>query len=339
MKVYFLALAFLFISTAQGEIEDLTKRNQSFVLETKQILFEDFPQAFNPSLIEFKDHYLLTFRFSPDVEYQPWVSHIVVVLLDQDFSPISKPQIIETREEGSLTPSQAEDARVFSYRGRNFLIYNDNTEVVFPTYRDRRDLYLAELFFKEGTFCLSAPQKLFCSQKLAQVWQKNWVPFEWNQSMFFGYMVVPHEILYPNLCTGECYSCYSTEIDFVWEEGMIKGGTPALLVDGEYLAFFHSSKYRSSPISEGVDAWHYFMGAYTFSSKPPFSINKISPYPIIEEGFYEEGFSYKKVIFPGGFVVKEDKIFLAYGKDDSQIWIATLDLKGLKNSLILVDQK
>lgn len=339
MKRFFLGIACLFVATVWGEIEDLTKRNQDFILETKQILFQDFPNSFNPSLVEFNDNYLLTFRFSPDVNYQPWISHIVVVLLNQEFSPISKPQIIETRQGGGSIPSQAEDARVFSYRGRNFIIYNDNTEVVFPTYHDRRDLYLAELFFKEGIFSLSAPQKLFCSQKSAQLWQKNWVPFEWNQALFFGYMVVPHEILYPNLYTGECYSCYRTEMDFVWEGGMIKGGTPALPVDGEYLSFFHSSKYMSSNVSQGFDLWHYFMGAYTFSSKPPFAIKKVSPYPIIEEGFYDEGFSYKKVIFPGGFVVKGDKIFLAYGKDDSEIWIAVLDIKGLKESLILVGEK
>lgn len=334
MKRSFLGIAFLFVATVWGEIEDLTKRNQDFILETKQILFHDFPNSFNPSLIDFNDNYLLTFRFSPDVDYQPWISHIVVVLLNQEFFPISKPQIIETRQEGGSIPSQAEDARVFSYRGRNFIIYNDNREVIYPTYDERRDLYLAELFFKEGKFSLSAPLKLFHPEKVAQPWQKNWVPFEWNNFLFLTYKACPHEILYPNLITGECYSCYLTEMDLIWKETMIKGGTPALMLDGEYLTFFHWSTYNSSEVSMGQAAWHYFMGAYTFSSEPPFAIKKISPQAIIAEGFYRPSFSNKKVIFPGGFVVKGDKIYLAYGRDDCEIWIAVIDVRGLKESLI-----
>lgn len=307
---------------------------QGIVKDTIEIRFEQFPNAHNPSIFKFDQGFLFTFRYCPDLYNQPWISNIGVVLLDQNFRPLSEPQILSTRTEVSRIPSQSEDARVFSYRGRLFLIYNDNTEVTYTKFGDRRDMYMVELIYSAGKFSLATPLKLVYEAKYStQYWQKNWVPFEWNNRLLLAYRVEPHEILYVNFTNGACYQCYETSGNISWDFGVLRGSAPPQLVDGEYLSFFHSGKITASPASNGQELWHYFMGAYTFSRSPPFQITKISPQPIVGEDFYTYTPYYKRVIFPGGFVVSGDSIYVAYGKNDCEMWIATLDKNALMKSL------
>ena len=195
-------------------------------------------------------------------------------------------------------------------------------------------MFMAELSYDNGHFTLSAPLKLICEEKYQkQLVQKNWVPFEWNKTLLITYAVNPHEVLYPNLINGTCYHCYETAASIDWKWGTLRGSTPPQLVDGEYLAFFHSGIYTSSASSWNADMWHYYMGAYTFSAEPPFNITKMTPEPIIGEAFYTPSNYNKRVIFPGGFVVSDSVIYVAYGKDDSEMWVATLDKEALKKTL------
>ncbi|MCE5317964.1 MAG: hypothetical protein LLG04_11490, partial [Parachlamydia sp.] len=61
--------------------------------------------------------------------------------------------------------------------------------------------------------------------------------------------------------------------------------------------------------------------------------------PIRAKEFYAKTTQGKKVIFPGGFVVSGPHIHLAYGKNDCEIWIVTLDKKLLKESLIPIGNR
>jgi predicted GH43/DUF377 family glycosyl hydrolase len=313
---------------------------QKLVVATKRIVLEDFPNTWNPSMIKIDEGFLMTFRYTPDQENQAWLSYIGIVVLDELFQPISKPQLLTTRLKNSLTPSQSEDARIFRYQDKIFLIYNDNFDMVNPTYSQRRDMFISELFYRDDHFSLSAPLKLVYEEKYqTQVWQKNWVPFEKDGALLLSYTLNPHEVLYANLKTGICYPCYETAAELNWNFGTLRGSTPPLLIDGEYLAFFHSGMITSSPSSWGLDLWHYFMGAYTFSAEPPFEITKMTPMPIFDESFYTPSDYYKRVIFPGGFVVSGPSIYVAYGKDDCEIWIATLDKDALKKALMPIETK
>ena len=94
----------------------------------------------------------------------------------------------------------------------------------------------------------------------------------------------------------------------------------------------------ASPSSWGLDMWHYFMGAYTFSAEAPFQITSITPDPIMAEEFYTPSSFNKRVIFPGGFVASDSKIYVAYGKDDREMWIATLDKDALKNAMVPIQE-
>jgi predicted GH43/DUF377 family glycosyl hydrolase len=336
-----LLIALLLFSHAFASLanhfEDLAF-GQTLVIQSKRIEFEDFPDAYNPSIIKVDKGILMSFRYCPDRYSNPWLSYIGIVLLNDNFEPISKPQLISTRPKNSTIQSQSEDARLFSYRGRIFLIYNDNMEVNYTTYSDRRDMYFIELFSQNMQFTASPPIRMLHQEKSHLLWQKNWAPFEWENKLLISYTVNPHEILYANLHNGACYHCYETRIPLDWDLGTLRESSPAQLVDGEYLAFFHSGIITSSYASWGWDLWHYFMGAYTFSANPPFEIKTFTPSPIIAEGFYTQSAYEKRVIFPGGFVVKDPYIYVAYGKDDYEIWIATLDKAELKKALKPVPQ-
>jgi len=325
-------LIFLLLVVSLFAQEDVPGKD--IVLASKQIYLSECPDAFNPSLLKTEEGFLLIFRFCPDRIRKSHVSYIGVVSLNESFDPISKPQLLSVRRPNSKTSSQSEDPRIFSYRGRNFIVFNDNIEIESPAVGERRDMYLTELLQSQGRFSLSSPVKLVYDKKYnTQWWQKNWVPFEWNKKLLLVYTIDPHEIISPNLTNGKCYPAYETEMELDWEWGVLRGSTPALLVDGEYLSFFHSGLKTATEASWGRELWHYFMGAYTFSPEPPFNITKITPLPIIGEGFYTISYHEKRVIFPGGYVVSDPYIYVAYGKDDNEMWIATIDKAALQKFL------
>jgi predicted GH43/DUF377 family glycosyl hydrolase len=338
MRYFFL---FLMINVYSQTFDDFTTDFSEFeaignkiVLSKRSYWFPNYPWAYNPSLVQVGSEFWLSFRYHPDLFNQPWLSDVVIVRLNENLDPISEPQVINTRQRYSKTPSQSEDARLFAYRGRIFLIFNDCMDELWFSYHFRRDMFMAELFYEKGAFSLSAPLKLtFEEEYNNRRCQKNWIPFEWDQTLLFSYTLNPHLVLYPNLKNGHCYKCHETSAPIQWEFGELRGGTPPLLVDGEYLAFFHTPKIVQSESSLGYELWHYFAGAYTFSKEPPFEIKKVSSCPLMADGFYTPSYHAKRVIFPGGFALHGDKIYLAYGKDDSEIWIATLDKKELMNSL------
>jgi hypothetical protein len=274
----------------------LTTPLLSVVTETRRIIFKDYPGAYNPSIFKLGERFLLTFRYA-DKGQEFWISYIGIAQFTLAWEPIGAPELLNTRPLNSKTPSQSEDARIFAYRNRLFLIYNDNVDVADPQFSDRRDMFMAEICSKGSSFALSPPLKLVHPAKYPSVlWQKNWLPFEYNKQLFFIYSIDPHEILATDLFSGACYEAYETKAKFSWNYGKLRGSTPPHLFEGEYLAFFHSGKILASAASNKRDAWH--------------------------------------VIFPGGFVVCDDAIYVAYGRDDREIWIATLDKEALKKALI-----
>lgn len=306
------------------------------VTSTKRIFLQNYPGAYNPSIIKYNQGYLLTFRYLPNRFFQPWISYIGIVMLDESFEQLSEPQLLDTRFIFKNTPSQSEDARIFTHNGKIYLIYNDNMDVTFPSIYERRDMYVVELICGDNRFFLCDPVKLYNEEKYNEtLWQKNWSPFDWKGNLMLIYSINPHEIFAPNLENGNCllHSETFTYKSMHWNLGTMRGGTPALLVDDEYLTFFHSGTVTTSPSSDNAELWHYFMGAYTFSSKPPFEITKITSKHIDHPSFYTYSNYDKRVIYPGGFVVDGSNLLVAYGKDDCEIWIATIDIKELKKSM------
>lgn len=326
----------LLVCTGSGKTRgfiDLEHRSQDFVIEKKQIRVPGFPGAFNASMIEWQGHILLCFR----VRDEKMVSTFQMgcVFLDKQFNIISTPALLKMRGSNPSTFIQNQDPRLIVIQNKLYMIYSNFIDLGGII---TRRMFITELLGKNGRFSTSDHLCIHCPAKLSTRWEKNWVPFIYNEELFLAYSLLPHYILRPSLQTGECESISSTYSLINWDWGDLRGGTPALLDGDHYLGFFHSSKLMQSVHSSGKKVQHYFMGAYRFSAHPPFQITHISPEPIVSEGFYH-GQSYNTwkplhVVFPMGCMLDDTHVWISYGRQDFEIWIAKIDKNKLYASLV-----
>ena len=328
-----LALAFFTLLS----LTDLEERRDSFVEETKKIEIPEYPNAFNPAIVRWQGMLLMSFRVIPDRK-QSFTSYIGIVKLDENFCPTQTPQIFELRK-NSHVPCRAEDARLIVVGDRLMIAYSDNDQVKIskPGFR----MYLAEVLYDEVTFSLKDLMRLSQYEgESKDLREKNWVPFDYEGHLLLSYSLSPHKVFLPVFGTGTCDTLFTTNAHLQWDFGILRGGTPAIKIGDEYLSFFHSSIPMASLQSNGQTMLHYFMGAYTFSSSPPFELKRMSKEPIVGKDFYNGPNHYKPYwkpgmyIFPAGILIEEEKIWVTYGRQDHEIWIAKLDKRGLLESLI-----
>lgn len=310
--------------------------SEKLVLNTKKIDIKNVTAPYNASIIEnqSKEGYLLFFRYDKKTVGSPYTynSYIGCVELDKDFNQTTK----EFKKINTGSP-YSEDPRVVSVGKDTFLIYND----LLPNSCNCRTMKIAKINLNDYNIEYSTNLDL----NLQPV-EKNWTPFEYTENnkseIYFEYYVNPHKIFkLPNPQKNNLLNlpfsnstCYQKKI---WPKfwGGLRGGTPAKKIsDNEYLTFFHSS-FKDKQ-KKGF-AW-YVLGAYTFEAKPPFRITAISNYPILFKGLYDSpylntGSPRKRVIFPCGFVVKENLIHISCGENDSAVKIITLDKEKLLKSL------
>ncbi|MBS0653460.1 MAG: hypothetical protein JSR39_08055 [Verrucomicrobia bacterium] len=323
---------------AANPMIDLEESAQDFVLEIKKIQIPGFPNAFNPSIIRWKGLILMSFRIIPDIK-NSYTSQIGLIWLDEDFCPIGEPQILDTTL-SPTTPSRTDDGRIVAVGDQIYLVYSDNTDPEISKGGFR--VFVAKLRFDGGLFHVENPVKL--SQfdgEIKERREKNWVPFDYQGQLLLAYSLAPHVIFRPLLDTGACETVAYSSSNWKWQWGEPRGGSPALIVGEDYLSFFHSSLSTSTLHSDGRKMNHYFMGAYTFSAQPPFPIKRVSPEPIVGKGFYR-GPVYKpywgsvRCVYPAGFIFDDNFIWVSYGRQDHEVWIAKLDKKELLNSLVPV---
>lgn len=334
-KLVFLIPALLILLNFLQAVTDLETDLSDFVQETKIIDLKGYHGAHNPSIIYWKDEILMSFRIRSDNE----ATHKVgLVRLDRDFNPVSIPQEFEIIVEHQCKPFKTQDPRLIYINESLYMIFNEMFEI---NGTDTRRMVVAKLVFDGVQFVLKKPEALLHFDKeMSFRNEKNWVPFEYKHQLLLAYSLNPHRILKPILGKNTCETVCATEGKIKWNWGILRGGTPALLIGDEYLAFFHSAKDMTTLQSNKQHMVHYFMGAYTFNSKPPFNVTAISSKPIIGKNFYT-GTTYNtwkplRVIFPGGFIFDENSIWIAYGRQDHEIWIVKLDKEGLLKSLIPV---
>lgn len=335
----FLLLSITLISKEIGQnLVNLEEYSNTMVISTKRIILPQFPHAFNPSLVRWNNRLLLSFRVIPDSK-QPFTSLIGLTWLNENFDPIGTPHILPLRSMESPAPSRAEDGRLLVVNNTLLLMYSDNDEELLSK---KFRMFCAELeyngasFIIKNTHCLATFDGEQSNRR-----EKNWVPFDYRNSLLLAYSLHPHKIFYPLFAHAHAALYVTSDNSLAWSWGEPRGGTPALLDHDTYLAFFHSSKKVATVHSQGKEMMHYVMGAYTFSREYPFKIQKISPEPIVAQGFYE-GEIYKpywgsvRCVFPCGFIMNEEFLWIAYGRQDHEMWIAKLDKKKLYDSLIPV---
>lgn len=331
-------IGLLFGSLIFNPLQDLEELAQDFVLETKKIEVPGYPIAFNPAIIRWRGMLLMSFKIVPDRK-RKYDFEMGIVLLNECFEPISTPQLLNLRDENAIAPNRAEDARLIVINDRLLMIYDDNTEEKLSKGGYR--VHVAELFYDGVHFIVD---NIECLSKYEgetrELREKAWVPFDYDNNLLLAYSLQPHKIFYPRLDgSGICDTVSCIQGSIQWDLGELRGGTPALLENDQYLSFFHSSRKMATAHSGGNEILHYFMGAYTFSKEPPFTITSMSQDPIIGKNFYN-GIDYPpyykpiRCVFPCGYISDENFIWIAYGRDDHECWIVKLDKPGLLQSLV-----
>lgn len=302
------------------------------VLDSKIIKIRYVPNPYNSSILKDENgNYKLFFRYDIPKEYPlenpnlPLATNIGVVELDHKFNQIKPFRKIDT---GSM---HSEDPRVVLSKGRIFLSYND----IQPIRTYSRSIRLAEL----DPISMDVKYVTNLDQYLQPI-EKNWVPFVIDNQDGFGlhfiYQMNPHKILKVNDTTKNdmthlIFENSPTVLSNLWPKkwGKPRGGTPPVLIDGEYLTFFHSCF-----TDEKTNTNWYVVGAYTFEAEAPFRITSISKEPILFKDIYsaKHGIGTNEslyCLFPSG-VVKETKkninlLHVTCGENDSETRVVTID--------------
>lgn len=317
---------------------DLEKRAQNFVLETKQIRLQNYPRAFNPSIVRWKGELWMSFRIFPENDAK--IAHLGIVKLNESFDVMGEPYILNFLDRSQSIRHSLEDGRLIASGDHLYIVYNDHRE---PDSRWLRRVCMAELDFDGENFnCKNFEIFLHFDDVNPKKQEKNWTPFDYNGQILFSYSLQPHRIMKPLFGKQSCQTIFKSHGDIKWKWGEARGGTPALLLKDQYLAFFHSMREMKTVHSKQKSMLHYFMGAYSFSSQPPFSITRISKEPIVAKGFYKPKHKYywgpRRVVYPCGYVHDENFIWVSYGREDCEMWIAKIDKKMLLDSLVPVSE-
>lgn len=313
---------------------NLEEGAQDFIISTKKIELPAYPGAFNPSIIRWENSLLLSFRIRNPIT--KGTDGIGLVWLDEEFNPTSEPQVLSILYENNQPISKQQDPRLIQIGSRLMLIYNNVIDPI--AYPELRRMYYVELVYDGAYFHPQTPQAITeYPYQLSYRQEKNWIPFDYENQLFLSYTINPHIVFYPIPDTPTCELFAETKATVNWSWGTLRGGTPALKIGDEYLAFFHSCMNLPSLHSNGKNILHYFMGAYTFSATPPFQLTRLSPHPIIGKTFYS-GPAYKtwkplRVVFPCGYVFDEKYINVVYGKQDFEMWVVQIDKYKLLESL------
>jgi len=334
IRFFFLFLYFPFIVYAELSRTDRILQQvltNECIVNTKQINIPGYPNAFNPSLVPYKDGYLLSFRYvssRPDTHkngYRTDFSFIGLARMNKEFkinaNTVQLLNIVSYSPNFSLT---AEDARLIQIGDRIFIFFNDLPPLQTP---GQFAMYLGEIVEDRDYFMLK--ERATALQYLgAKPIEKNWSPFTVGNKLYVTYLHEPRVILEIDINTGYCQEILRTYPNWKWNLGEIRGGTPALPIQDQLLTFFHSSFL--APTRKGRA---YVMGAYAFDKEFPFSLRAMTPRPLGNLTDYMEN-NRSKVVFPGGMVLTEKFIHVVWGKSDREIAITTFDRAKLLASMI-----
>ena len=342
LRFYAASIALFYVATTLDGYEELESNSEDFVISTGKIAIPGHPHAFNPSIVRWNGSLLMSFREIVEPAFPPsrmlhsaGESIIGLVRLDEQFQPSGEAQILSLSGPGPF--SNAEDGRLLTVGESLYLIYSNNINKIITEHGFR--MHIAQLDHNGDRFFIKEDKRItrFENEKPGRR-EKNWIPFDYNGNLLMIYSISPHHILYPVPGDNECQTIGFSDKRLEWGLGELRGGTPALSIGDRYLSIFHSCVDMISEESEGKQVLHYFMGAYTFSKEPPFEITAISARPIIAQGFYS-GQTYTpywkpvRVVFPCGLLAEGPYLWVAYGRQDHEIWIAQIDKEGLLDSL------
>lgn len=160
--------------------------------------------------------------------------------------------------------------------------------------------------------------------------EKNWMPFEYNNELYFEYEISPHIIIKCDIQTGYCKRIFdnheselrSRKISSIYKKHLGGGAPPKIFeINGNkyYLGFGHTREINP------VTRKNFF---YVFRHGPPFDIIMMGDeFDVLEN----EG---KDVEFGSGMLIKNnDSVIIACGISDCYSVLSEIPLQQILNSL------
>lgn len=158
--------------------------------------------------------------------------------------------------------------------------------------------------------------------------EKNWALFGHRGRFHFIYSFQPHVVV--EMVEGTMCAPHTSEHSLKWDYGQIRGGTPPVLIGGEYLTFFHSSQ----PWRNGQR--RYYMGAYTFEAAAPFRVKRITKEPLLSGSENDTRIhGGPPVIFPCGALFENGQWLVTFGVNDEACGWIRIPMNDLEERLCI----
>jgi predicted GH43/DUF377 family glycosyl hydrolase len=172
---------------------------------------------------------------------------------------------------------------------------------------------------------------------------KNWSPFMYNNETYLIQRLNPLHVVrvaMPNDTDARqtvqaVTVSIAPEVHMNWIYGELRGGTNAIFIGSRYLAFYHTSL-----TFKGNGYKTYLLGAYTFTAHPPFRLLEINRTPLLfDERMYTGEWDPIKnrridyCLFPMSFFLANETIYMTFGRNDQNAYIATMKLSDVLRSL------
>ena len=290
----------------------------------------------NPGVVADGEGYLLAYR----AEYTSFLNYLVkhvtlnrnkvigLARLDQELNVIGTSSYLKDSAPGvKATKQSPNDPRMIKLGDNAYIFYNDRY------YCEEEKTHVRQMYmcpvvgdhFGEAKRLVFADSTAFTNKgnKFRNI-EKNWSPFIYNNEIHLIYLIDPLVVLRLDIESGECTFVSENESKKIWDVGIARGGTPCVKDGDHYLSLFHSPAKATCLGHAHANA--YVMGAYWFSSEPPFEVVRSTKRPFNGKSFYT---GLRKFIFPTALIDEGDSVLVFYGKDDKEMWA----LKITKNEL------
>lgn len=301
---------------------DFKRKKESTFLTTikSKIIRIDFPQAgsFNAGILDLGNKILCVYR-SNEYEFIACFLNYEYKVIDDFYYKfkmygVTDPRIIRTPDNKVL----------MSY---SMKFDNCNTESIAGTII--MDLSKSDTeIFEDKTIRIS-PKEIAGRQK-------NWMPFVHEKKLYFIANIHPHEIY--EVHTGSIIKSqkkYITSFKNKWfMQTGLRGNTNAVLLPNDnYLTTFHT-------VARDRNLHYYDNGFYIFEGKPPFKITHMSEKTYLKaEDATEPHYRKSGLIlcaFPVGMILKENKVVISYGDNDSCVKILESSLDDVMKMMVEV---
>jgi predicted GH43/DUF377 family glycosyl hydrolase len=324
----------------------MSRGNSKCIVSTKYL----FPFS-NPSIVLYKSEYVISWRNTPHSFRIVWLpsSKLSYSNIETNLEQLSQ---LDFAALPQLTLA-GEDPRLFVSESNNTM----KLMVVYATRYPRKlpeiRMSYTMLTFTGETISHGSVKTFNYEAERGREDQKNWSPFNYAGRVYYISSGQPHRItaqadtteLSLDIVKARTVSTSKVGgLERFWKHGEIRGGSPAVLLNGSYITFFHSSVI---PPETGDVLRTYVFGAYLFEKDPPFAIKAMTKHPIIHESMYtgpwtnlpQSYYHIDYVAFPMSILLSEDQksIHLIYGHQDVNGWVAKIDVTLLLESMTRVN--